>query len=102
AGASARSGVAPTNAMKNGSNLAFMSRGVCFLFQRIDVQTAEENFRAFGLDQDFANVRNGIGAFQSSVAVDADAQPIAIAKDLHPIPFAAWLFDFVRAAEALF
>src|SRR5207237_560974 len=55
---------------------------------------------ALGLNEDFAGVRHGVGAFEGFVAVDRNADFVAIAENFHLVPFAAGLLDFVRAAKA--
>src|SRR4051794_23763894 len=66
----------------------------------IKVEATEENFCAFGLDENFAAVRIGARAGERGMSVHHDCEVLAIAGDLHTVPYASRLFDFVWSTKA--
>src|SRR5262245_30623576 len=72
------------------------------LLQRINVQTAKQNFCAFRLNQNFATAWRSVHTFQCFVAVDSDRDFIAVTQYFHSIPFTARLLNLVRAAKTFF
>ena len=70
------------------------------MIKRPDLDLTKEDLGTFRLEDDLALGQARLGADVDDIAVDDVGDRVAVANDLHAIPFAGRLFDVAAAAKA--
>src|SRR4051812_47068210 len=67
--------------------------------QRTDLDLAEEDLGAFGLEEDLAPGQAGFRADVDDVTIEDGGDRVAVTDDFHAVPLAGRLLDIAGAAE---